>query len=176
MAAFPRTGSMLPVYSISAVVRHVLFVLRVAGVGGQPSLDSIIRGRPIMQQMRLSKPPGFQAARSEHVRVEPATNQEQAEQSVVSTGLCSTCNHSTNCTYPRREHLPMMFCEEFDGVARAAPTAAITERLLLAVQDQRICGAEHPSKYCGLCRTCEHREGCTFPKAEGGVWQCEEFL
>ena len=129
-----------------------------------------------MQPMRLSKPPRFQADCSEHVRVEPATNREQAEKSVVSTGLCSTCNHSPTCTYPRREHHPVMFCEEFDGVIRAATTVAMTERPPLAVQHQRICGAEHSSKYCGLCRTCEHREGCTFPKAEGGVWQCEEFV
>ncbi len=129
-----------------------------------------------MQQMRLSKPPGFQADQSGHVRVEPATNQDQAEESVVFTGLCRTCSHSPTCTFPRCEQHPVMFCEEFVGVARATTTVAMTERPPLAAQDQRICETEHSSEYRGLCRTCEHREGCTFPRAEGGVWQCEEFV
>jgi hypothetical protein len=26
-----------------------------------------------------------------------------------------------------------------------------------------------------LCLNCEVRESCKFPKAEGGVWHCEEY-
>ncbi len=129
-----------------------------------------------MQQMRLSKPPGFQADRGEHVGVEPATNRGQAEGSVASTGLCSTCNNLPTCTLARCDQHPVMFCEEFDGVVRAATPVAMIERTSLAVQDQRFCESQHSSKHRGLCRTCEHREGCTFPKSEGGVWQCEEFV
>lgn len=129
-----------------------------------------------MQQMRLSKPPGFQANRGEQVGVEPATNRGQTEEPVVSTGLCSTCNHLPTCTLRRCDQHPVMFCEEFDGAARAAATVTMMERTPLAARDQRICDSEHSSKHRGLCRTCEHREGCTFPKSEGGVWQCEEFV
>ncbi len=129
-----------------------------------------------MQQMRLSKPPEFQEVGTERVRVEPTTNRDHAVDSVMFTGLCRTCNHSPTCTLPRCEHRPVMFCEEFDGVVRATTTMAMTRRPPPAGQDQGICETGHPSKYRGLCRTCEHREDCAFPRAEGGVWRCEEFV
>ena len=27
----------------------------------------------------------------------------------------------------------------------------------------------------GLCFNCAHRDTCTFPRQEGGVWHCEEY-
>jgi len=27
----------------------------------------------------------------------------------------------------------------------------------------------------GLCRNCIHRETCSFPRPESGVWHCEEY-
>lgn len=27
----------------------------------------------------------------------------------------------------------------------------------------------------GLCLNCEHRDTCTLPRLEGGVWHCEEY-
>ncbi len=129
-----------------------------------------------MHQACPSKTSGVQVDRSEHVRVEPATGQVQAEEPVELTGLCGTCNHSPTCTFPRDEHRPVMFCGEFDGFVSATKTVAMAEKPTRTAQDQRICETDHSSKYRGLCRTCEHCDGCTFPKAEGGVWQCEEFL
>jgi hypothetical protein len=29
--------------------------------------------------------------------------------------------------------------------------------------------------YKGLCMNCKHVDTCTLPKAEGGVWHCEEY-
>lgn len=28
----------------------------------------------------------------------------------------------------------------------------------------------------GLCVSCANRETCLFPRAEGGVWHCEEYV
>jgi hypothetical protein len=30
--------------------------------------------------------------------------------------------------------------------------------------------------YKGLCVNCANRETCLLPKAEGGVWHCEEYV
>ena len=27
----------------------------------------------------------------------------------------------------------------------------------------------------GLCVNCAHRHYCLFPRAEGGIWHCEEY-
>jgi len=35
--------------------------------------------------------------------------------------------------------------------------------------------AELPTEAPGLCRTCDHAATCTLPRAESGVWHCEEF-
>lgn len=128
-----------------------------------------------MQQVRPSEPPGLQASLSEHAGIASTTDRDPAEESVESAGLCSTCNHLPICTFPCSNQHSVMFCEEFDGVVRATTPVAMTERLPPAVRDRRIDATEHSSKYRGLCRTCEHHEGCTFPRTEGGVWQCEEF-
>jgi hypothetical protein len=29
--------------------------------------------------------------------------------------------------------------------------------------------------FLGLCRNCENRRTCAFPKPEGGIWHCEEY-
>jgi hypothetical protein len=34
---------------------------------------------------------------------------------------------------------------------------------------------EEVSRYSGLCVNCEHRQSCTHPKPEGGVWHCENY-
>jgi hypothetical protein len=31
-------------------------------------------------------------------------------------------------------------------------------------------------KVLGLCADCAARETCTFPRPEGGVWHCEEYV
>ena len=35
---------------------------------------------------------------------------------------------------------------------------------------------EHGRELKGLCVTCANRQVCLFPKSEGGVWHCEEFV
>lgn len=36
--------------------------------------------------------------------------------------------------------------------------------------------AKEAGDYKGLCMNCTNRETCLLPKAEGGVWHCEEYV
>lgn len=83
-------------------------------------------------------------------------------------GLCSTCNRSAECRFPRPTDRPIVFCDEFDGTGRpAAPRSlSLTQ---VAVSATRV----NPAA--GLCRVCSKFATCVFPKPAGGVWQCEEF-
>jgi hypothetical protein len=70
----------------------------------------------------------------------------------------------------------VFFCEEFDGEEEnVAGTAAEVISPSTTVHAQAMCRAGPSPEPRGLCGTCEKRATCTFPKAEGGVWHCEEF-
>ena len=86
-------------------------------------------------------------------------------------GLCTSCNLAAECTFPRLPGRPVMCCEEFDGaslVAKKPPTP--TSAGAPAAGDVALDDGPR-----GLCRTCELKEVCSYPKPEGGVWHCEEF-
>jgi hypothetical protein len=91
-------------------------------------------------------------------------------------GLCTTCVHSSTCTFPRRMGEPVLSCEEFDehGKRAAKPRGAAAPSAQ-APQTQMSEATPEPLQHTGLCATCENRETCTFPKLPGGVWHCEEF-
>jgi hypothetical protein len=98
----------------------------------------------------------------------------QIPRSVEYHGLCSVCKCAPDCTYPRDPDHMVIQCEEFDGIeplsARATGKHRSPPALSHADRDK---GA---AKFNGLCSNCENREGCVFPKPEGGVWHCEEYL
>jgi hypothetical protein len=82
-------------------------------------------------------------------------------------GLCATCSQASKCTFPRAQGVAVRHCEEFEGetLAAAAPPA-------------REAAGQEPKatvELKGLCRICTRVEACAFPKAEAGVWFCEEF-
>jgi len=85
-------------------------------------------------------------------------------------GLCSTCKEASTCTYRRDPWQPIWQCEEFEGETSAVNTSPPTyRRVKFAAEDKS------PGKYRGLCVNCENRETCTYPKAKGGVWHCDEY-
>ncbi len=98
------------------------------------------------------------------------------ERRAENSGLCTTCVHVRTCTFLRRDTPPVLFCEEFDGQEKhsSGATAEVMAQST-TVHTQATYLRERSSKFKGLCATCENRELCTFPKAEGGVWHCEEF-
>lgn len=85
-------------------------------------------------------------------------------------GLCTTCVNEPVCTFPRSVDYPVTSCDEFEGGVEVKPLRSLegsrlTERFAVANREW----------FPGLCMTCEKRETCTFPKPEGGVFNCDEF-
>ena len=96
---------------------------------------------------------------------------QTASDSHAPRGLCAFCTRAADCTFPRQPGRPVMFCEEFEG-------ETLTTKKTPAPKSESDAKARKsgPSKELrGLCRTCELRDTCTYPKPEGGVWHCEEF-
>ena len=85
-------------------------------------------------------------------------------------GLCPTCRHTGTCTFPRSEDRPVHFCEEFEGESSTPELTVVCHEKV--INQQALTDRE---KYPGICFSCARRETCTFPRPEGGVWQCEEF-
>lgn len=85
-------------------------------------------------------------------------------------GLCSTCNSVDICTSRRNWSGPVHYCEEFDDHVE---TQARSERPVAMARDAP--EPEITSGLSGLCVNCNHRVTCAFPKAEGGVWHCNEY-
>ena len=91
------------------------------------------------------------------------------------SGLCQTCRYAPNCAFPTGPGAPVLQCEEFE--AEGAPPVKKESRAVVSAAP----GADAAppmngsGKYKGLCTNCEDRDSCTFPKAEKGVWHCEEY-
>ena len=88
---------------------------------------------------------------------------------VRSVGLCSTCNNRPDCVYRLSRGVDAQYCEMFDcsnGASRAQ-----TEASDAGMKPQ----AKEQTSLKGLCVNCDNRDTCTLPKAEGGVWHCEEY-
>ena len=87
-------------------------------------------------------------------------------------GLCSTCKKAPMCTFHRDLDRPVLQCDEFEGYEytpdkKTLPRTSSKAKLSALDKDS--------GKYKGLCRLCEKRETCTYPKSEGGVWHCDEY-
>jgi len=81
-------------------------------------------------------------------------------------GLCSTCKNAATCTFPRDPARPIMHCDEFDGYE--GPKTLVKPRVARPETKAEV-------EFKGLCRNCENRYHCVFPKPAGGVWQCDEY-
>jgi len=88
-------------------------------------------------------------------------------------GLCSTCKHAPNCTFPSDVQRPAFYCEEFE--IDIAPSRKTSEDRASQSTASSIAVAEETSELIGLCNDCESRQTCVFPKPEGGIWHCEEY-
>lgn len=82
-------------------------------------------------------------------------------------GLCSTCKKAPTCTFPRSLERPVMHCDEFEGYE--GPKTGVIPRVASPPE------AADRVVFKGLCKNCEDRFTCTYPKPAGGVWRCEEY-
>lgn len=91
-------------------------------------------------------------------------------------GLCSCCNYSPTCTYPRESGRSVLQCDEFDGIS-SPPEQRIKKIRNLSINyfSGTHPDAQGPVMSTGLCPYCENFHACTYPKPEGGVWHCEEY-
>ena len=97
----------------------------------------------------------------------------------MSLDLCSTCRFLIKCMFKKDKLQSVNSCEEFE-----------TEVPLSRVQKNRSIQSEKDAKklqatthkitsaaeFMGLCINCIKNKACSFPKREGGVWHCEEYL
>jgi hypothetical protein len=88
------------------------------------------------------------------------------------SGLCVNCRHFETCGFSKDPEHPVLFCEEYEvpviPAMRIADNTDVTKKGKPATKNDI-------EKYRGLCMNCEHRETCTYPKPEGGIWHCEEY-
>lgn len=90
-------------------------------------------------------------------------------------GLCTTCVKASTCTFPRDPGQPVLQCDEFEGYPETSKGAVAFEHVQKATFKVRQEVVSEEVKYRGLCKICDKRETCTFPKPDTGVWHCEEY-
>lgn len=81
--------------------------------------------------------------------------------------LCSSCTYSPDCSLRVQADAPIYDCEEFSPTGKSVPSMQAAR----TVANTQSNGSEK----LGLCSTCAWLETCTFIRAEGGVWHCEEY-
>ncbi|MEQ8364879.1 MAG: hypothetical protein RIF39_06820 [Cyclobacteriaceae bacterium] len=82
-------------------------------------------------------------------------------------GLCETCIHKTSCVYRIQSNKIILQCELFE-IGKANNLYAHRndwEYKELKVNSRK-----------GLCSNCLNEPHCQLPKANGGVWHCEEYF
>jgi len=90
------------------------------------------------------------------------------------SGLCSTCRNAPVCTFRRDSQNPSLYCEEFEiDTDPLVKTALNDDPVANNVSVNP--GKEDSNKFTGLCKNCDNRMTCIFPKPEGGIWHCEEY-
>lgn len=90
-------------------------------------------------------------------------------------GLCAVCALSESCTFPRSQEKPVRECEEFEG-ADMDPAEKFIRARQSELKKEAMQSDQRSSNLKGLCKTCASSATCTFPRSEGGVWHCEEFI
>jgi hypothetical protein len=88
-------------------------------------------------------------------------------------GLCKTCNNAEVCVYRKRRGFDAVYCEMFDGLAPNGHERAAREAVVAVTGEGEKTGRGAALK--GLCVNCAHRDDCSLPRPEGGVWHCEEY-
>lgn len=85
-------------------------------------------------------------------------------------GLCSSCVNASTCGYRRVPSQAVWDCCDFEPETAPVNILSPTVSPLKSIAEYT-----NPGEYAGLCVNCEHRETCTYPRPEGGVWHCEEY-
>jgi hypothetical protein len=89
-------------------------------------------------------------------------------------GVCLACKHDPGCIWEAFSGRTILQCEQFElgflpAYAQPASAARTASRAMPRNGDDS-------ANYAGLCSNCENRETCIYPKPEGGVWRCDEYV
>lgn len=94
-------------------------------------------------------------------------------------GICSLCNIASTCIYPRDSTRPLLFCDEFDCSSIDSkctdPDPAAIKTCARSFKPETERAEKSEGKKMGLCRLCDNRPTCTYPKSPAGIWHCEEY-
>jgi len=80
----------------------------------------------------------------------------------------------SSCTLSEYPNRPVLHCEEFE-IEASSPIKA-TEKDFWQTTESYINTDKASTKFTGLCSNCENHKNCTFPKPEGGIWHCKEYM
>jgi hypothetical protein len=89
---------------------------------------------------------------------------------IMELGICSTCNDVDSCVSRISNMKPVWNCEEFNNYV------PLKDLSMLKIDSTRAGDIDVNSLMKGLCANCQLVENCVFPKAEGGVWHCNEYV
>jgi len=91
-------------------------------------------------------------------------------------GLCTTCRHAHDCTFPRDPDRPVFHCLEFDANENVdIPASAGRNTAVAEFEMERTKNPQVPDSVLGLCRNCANYGDCKYSNCPGGVWHCEEY-
>lgn len=86
-------------------------------------------------------------------------------------GVCAACTHDPGCIYEAMSGGMILQCEQFE-MAFPKPAARPTSTQPRAFSSK----PTDTNGFAGLCTNCENRLTCIYPKPEGGVWRCDEYI
>jgi len=84
-------------------------------------------------------------------------------------GVCAACKYDPNCIYENDSDSVILQCEQFEFLCGGDDPAN-------GIQDAVVFDARPDPALTGLCASCDNRETCIYPKPDGGVWRCEEYV
>ena len=89
-------------------------------------------------------------------------------------GVCLACKFDPDCIYEAAAGgLVILQCEQFEmGFLESSEPPSTHENPFSDIPHR----GRESSAYQGLCSNCDNRETCIYPKPEGGVWRCEEYV
>lgn len=97
-----------------------------------------------------------------------------SREAVALTGLCTTCEQSSRCALRATAYTAVWHCEEFDDRPRGGLAAPARPHVDLRLHDETPANGSG-SLPRGICANCGVLSTCLLPRAEGGVFWCEEY-
>lgn len=105
-------------------------------------------------------------------RQAPKTKTKVKEPEKIDTriGICATCKWGEGCVNVGSAERPTFYCDEFE----VETAEDIKTSPQYAPHKGGNGNGKDAGKFQGLCKDCQHREGCAYTEP-GGTWHCEMY-